>query len=71
MPLRTVCIQPTASDAAEAVCGFPDIDMLDVAGMLGSLVDKSLVVAEPAGEPCATGCWRPSACQLLSGWLPS
>jgi predicted ATPase/class 3 adenylate cyclase/DNA-binding CsgD family transcriptional regulator/tetratricopeptide (TPR) repeat protein len=36
-------------DAAEAVCGFPGIDMLDVAGLLGSLVDKSLVVAEPAG----------------------
>jgi predicted ATPase/DNA-binding CsgD family transcriptional regulator len=36
-------------DAAEAVCGFGGIDMLDVAGLLGSLVDKSLVVAEPAG----------------------
>ena len=36
-------------DAAEAVCGFGDIDVLDVAGLLGSLVDKSLVVAEPAG----------------------
>jgi predicted ATPase/class 3 adenylate cyclase/DNA-binding XRE family transcriptional regulator len=35
--------------AAEAVCGFGTIDILDVAGLLGSLVDKSLVVAEQAG----------------------
>ena len=35
--------------AAEAVCGSGDIAMLDVAELLGSLVDKSLVVAEPAG----------------------
>ena len=36
-------------DAAEAVCGFGDIDVFDVAELLGALVDKSLVVAEPAG----------------------
>jgi predicted ATPase/class 3 adenylate cyclase len=36
-------------DAAEAVCGFGGIQAADVAGLLGSLVDKSLVVAEPAG----------------------
>ena len=36
-------------DAAEAVCGSDSIDVLEVAGLLGSLVDKSLVVAEPAG----------------------
>ncbi len=36
-------------DAAEAVCGSGDLDPLDVADLLGSLVDKSLVVAEPAG----------------------
>lgn len=36
-------------DAAEAVCGFGDIEVLDVTDLLGSLVDKSLVVAEPAG----------------------
>ena len=36
-------------DAAEAVCGLSDIKTLDVTGLLGSLVDKSLVVAEPAG----------------------
>jgi predicted ATPase/tetratricopeptide (TPR) repeat protein len=35
-------------DAAEAVCGSGDLDVLDVADLLGSLVDKSLVVAEPA-----------------------
>jgi predicted ATPase/class 3 adenylate cyclase/tetratricopeptide (TPR) repeat protein len=35
--------------AAEAVCGSGDLDVLDVADLLGSLVDKSLVVAEPAG----------------------
>jgi predicted ATPase/class 3 adenylate cyclase len=36
-------------DAAEAVCGSGDLDVLDVAELLGSLVDKSLVVGEPAG----------------------
>ena len=36
-------------DAAEAVCGFGSIEVFEVAGLLGSLVDKSLVVAEPAG----------------------
>ena len=36
-------------DAAEAVCGFGNIETLDVTDLLGSLVDKSLVVAEPAG----------------------
>ncbi len=38
-------------DAAEAVCGFGDLDALDVAGLLGSLADKSLAGAEPAGAP--------------------
>jgi predicted ATPase/class 3 adenylate cyclase len=37
-------------DAAEAVCGFGDIEVFDVTDLLGSLVDKSLVVAEPTGE---------------------
>jgi predicted ATPase/class 3 adenylate cyclase len=36
--------------AAEAVCGSGDPDVLDIADLLGSLVDKSLVVAELAGE---------------------
>jgi predicted ATPase/class 3 adenylate cyclase len=36
-------------DAAEVVCGSGRIDVLDVADLLGSLVDKSLVVAEPGG----------------------
>ena len=35
-------------DTAEAVCGSGGLDVLDVAALLGSLVDKSLVVAEPA-----------------------
>jgi hypothetical protein len=54
-------------DAAEAVCGSGGLDVLDVADLLGSLVDKSLVVAEPAGEPCGTGCWRRSGCSPPSG----
>ena len=36
-------------DAAEAVAGSGALDVLEVAALLGSLVDKSLVVAEPAG----------------------
>ena len=35
-------------DAAEAV-GYGDVEAFDVTELLGSLVDKSLVVAEPAG----------------------
>ena len=54
--------------AAEAVCGSGGLDVLDVAALLGSLVDKSLVVAEQAGEACGTGCWRPSGCSPPSGW---
>ena len=34
--------------AAEGVCGFDDIEVFEVASLVGSLVDKSLVVAEPA-----------------------
>jgi predicted ATPase/class 3 adenylate cyclase len=37
-------------EAAEDVCGFGDMEVLDVTDLLGSLVDKSLVVAEPAGD---------------------
>ena len=36
-------------DAAEAVCGSGGSELFDVTDLLGSLVDKSLVVAEPAG----------------------
>lgn len=36
-------------DAAETVCGFGGIDALDVTDLLGSLVDKNLVLAEPTG----------------------
>ena len=37
-------------NAAEAVCGFGDIDAFEVTELLGSLVDKSLVVAEPTRD---------------------
>jgi len=37
-------------DAAEAVCSLGDIDEFDVTDLLGSLVDKSLVVTEPGGS---------------------
>jgi predicted ATPase/class 3 adenylate cyclase/DNA-binding CsgD family transcriptional regulator len=37
-------------DAVEGVCGGAGIDVFDAADLLGSLVDKSLVVAEPAGD---------------------
>jgi len=36
-------------DAVEEVCGGGDIEGFDTADLLGSLVDKSLVVVEPAG----------------------
>jgi predicted ATPase/class 3 adenylate cyclase len=36
--------------AAEAVCGFGDVEVCKVAELLGSLVDKSLVVAEQSGR---------------------
>jgi predicted ATPase/class 3 adenylate cyclase len=35
--------------AAEAVCGFGDVEAFAVTELLGSLVDKSLVLAEQAG----------------------
>jgi non-specific serine/threonine protein kinase len=35
--------------AAEAICGFGDIEEFDVTDMVGSLVDKSLLVAEQLG----------------------
>ena len=37
-------------DAVEGACGGGDIEAFDAADLLGSLVDKSLVVAEPAGD---------------------
>jgi predicted ATPase/class 3 adenylate cyclase len=37
-------------DAAEAVCAADDIDAFDVIDLVGSLVDKSLVIAEHAGD---------------------
>jgi predicted ATPase len=45
----SVFVETFDLDAAEAVCGFGDIAVFDVAELLGALVDKSLVVAEPAG----------------------
>jgi predicted ATPase/class 3 adenylate cyclase len=37
-------------DAVEGVCGGGDIEAFDAADLLGSLVDKSLVMAEAAGD---------------------
>ncbi len=37
-------------EAAETVCSLSDMDVFDIAELLGSLVDKSLVVAEPMGS---------------------
>jgi predicted ATPase len=50
--LRRLSVFPETFDlaAAEAVCGFGDIELIEVADVLGSLADKSLVVAEPAGS---------------------
>ena len=48
--LRRLSVFPGSFDldAAEGVCGSGDIEVFEVAGLVGSLVDKSLVVAEPA-----------------------
>jgi predicted ATPase/class 3 adenylate cyclase len=37
-------------DAVEGVCGGDDSEVFDTPDLLGSLVDKSLVVAEPVGD---------------------
>jgi predicted ATPase/class 3 adenylate cyclase len=49
--LRRLSVFPETFDlaAAEAVCGFGEIEPIEVTELLGSLADKSLVVAEPAG----------------------
>ena len=49
--LRRLSVFPESFDldAAEVVCSFGGLDALDVAGLLGSLADKSLTGAEPAG----------------------
>jgi predicted ATPase/class 3 adenylate cyclase len=49
--LRRLSVFPESFDldAAEGVCGFGDMSAFEVIDLLGSLVDKSLVVAEPAG----------------------
>ncbi|MGW2394828.1 AfsR/SARP family transcriptional regulator [Streptomyces lydicamycinicus] len=41
--------------AAEEVCAGDGVDGREVAGLLGSLIDKSLVVAAPAGEADGAG----------------
>jgi predicted ATPase/class 3 adenylate cyclase len=55
-------------DAVEAVCGFGDIEAFDVTGLLGSLVDKSLVVAEPAGVALRYRLLE-TIRQFAAGWL--
>jgi predicted ATPase/class 3 adenylate cyclase len=49
--LRRLSVFPETFDlaAAEAVCGFGETEPIEVADLLGSLADKSLVMAEPAG----------------------
>jgi predicted ATPase/class 3 adenylate cyclase len=49
--LRRLSVFPDSFDlaAAEACCGFGDIDVFDVAGLVGSLVDKSILLAEQTG----------------------
>ncbi len=63
----SVFAESFALDAAEGVCGFGDIEVFDVTDLLGALVDKSLVLAEPSGEPFATGCWRRSGSSPRNG----
>ncbi|MGH3301551.1 MAG: ATP-binding protein [Streptosporangiaceae bacterium] len=48
--LRRLAVFPESFDlaAAEAACGVGSIDVLDVVELLGSLVNKSLVVTEPS-----------------------
>jgi predicted ATPase/class 3 adenylate cyclase len=50
--LRRLAVFPESFDlpAAEAACGFGRIDRLDVVEVLGSLVNKSLVVTEPRAD---------------------
>lgn len=42
-------------DGAERVCGGPGIEVEDVLGLLGSLVDKNLIVADTTGESTRFG----------------
>jgi predicted ATPase/class 3 adenylate cyclase len=50
--LRRLSVFPASFDldAAGATCGFGEIDAFDVTDLLGSLVDKSLVAAEPTAD---------------------
>jgi predicted ATPase/class 3 adenylate cyclase len=49
--LRRLSVFPDSFDlaAVEAACGFGDIAVPDVAGLVGSLVDKNILLAEQAG----------------------
>jgi predicted ATPase/class 3 adenylate cyclase len=49
--LRRLSVFPDSFDlaAAEATCGFGGIAEFEVAGLVGSLVDKNILLAEPAG----------------------
>ena len=49
--LRRLSVFPDNFDlaAAEACCGFGEIAVFDVAGLIGSLVDKNILLAEQAG----------------------
>ena len=48
-------------EAAETVCSGSDLQGREVADVLGSLVEKSLVQAEARETAAVIGCWRPSA----------
>ena len=52
-------------EAAEAICASADVDALDVMDLVGSLVDKSLVVADRGASRSGTACWRRSGSTAL------
>ena len=55
--------------AAEAVAAAPEVPAAEVAGLLGALVDKSLVQFGDTGAGRAgTGCWRPSGSTRPGSW---
>jgi predicted ATPase/class 3 adenylate cyclase len=45
----SIFVEDYSLEAAEQVCGLGDIEVFDIAEVLGSLVDKSLVQTEPSG----------------------
>ena len=56
------------TESATAVCADDRLDAADVPGLLGSLVDKSLLTGRTSRTGCATGCWRRSASSGSTGW---